>query len=130
MPLNLKISADILCVINGDLISYPGRIIQLFSGWTRFTNFMQHKSTFCSQLAKLVNQQAASDVISNVFARCVPNNAVKFRDSGLNHCREIRLQVVENGISTFVGDNLRQEVAGDVISGVIVEDFVAPFLRY
>ena len=37
--LNLKISADIMFVISGDLASNCGRIIRLFASWTRLTQF-------------------------------------------------------------------------------------------
>ena len=35
----LKISADILRVISGDLLSNRGQIIRLFTDWIRFTQF-------------------------------------------------------------------------------------------
>ena len=55
MPLNSKIAADILHVIDGDLALNCGRIIQLYASWTCF---VQYSLIFCSL------SEVASDVIS------------------------------------------------------------------
>ena len=53
------------------------------------------KSTSMRYLVTSDNRlETASDVISSVFdSRVVSQYAVKFRDPGLNRCKEIRLQV-------------------------------------
>ena len=64
----LKIFADILCVISGDLASNRGRIIQLVAGWAHFTHFYAYSSysiTFCNKM------EAARDVISGAVVEQV-----------------------------------------------------------
>ena len=77
---NLKIAANILHVINGDLPSNHGRIkIWLHDGWICFVHCLQYSITHCSRL------EVASDVISGVGAEEVGMDVsgVKLGDSRL-----------------------------------------------
>ena len=111
--LSLKNSKDIQCAIGGDLASSRCRTNRFFVGRTVLHTFMQYSIIFYSRL------QADANVISSTFVRdTVPDNVVNYRDPGLNRSREHRLQVVGDG--TF-HVNFRPEIAGDVISGAVLE---------
>ena len=78
--LNLKISADILCVISGDLASNRGRIIRLFSHWTFFTHlFAVFQLHFAADQKELTSH--AARLQTNV------HNPVEFGDPWLKSSR-------------------------------------------
>ena len=82
---NLKIYADIMGVIIGDLAPNRGRISRLCASRTLLGTVMQYSITFCSR------PEAASNVISGDFLRrIVANRAVKFNNPRFNHFRENR----------------------------------------
>ena len=86
VPLDLKISADILFVISGNLALNHGRIIRVSVGLDGLvlSTFMQYSVAFCSFW------EIASDVISTIFMSHVKHDdAIIFRDPGLNRSREI-----------------------------------------
>ena len=56
--LSLKISADILRVVSGDLALNRGRMIRLFADVNSLGTFMQYSITFCSR------PEVAVDVVS------------------------------------------------------------------
>ena len=78
--LNLKISADLLRVISGDLTSKRSRNIQLFGSWASFTRF-------CAVFNCILQLPGSS---------CA---AVKFRDPRLNCSREIRAMPSDTAFS-------------------------------
>ena len=72
---------------------------------------------FCS------SRDAVGDATSNLLV--VPDNAVKLCVPQINRSRNIRLQVIGSGIfDSLFRENVRLEVASDVISGVVVDTTV------
>ena len=66
-PLNLKISACILCVTSADIVSIRGQIVRLFESFTRFYGVLNYM--VCSRL------EAANDVIAGVIVGEIRLNA-------------------------------------------------------
>ena len=93
--------------IRDDLASNRGRIILLLLclAGPVCSTFMQYSFIFCNRLSYVV-----------------PNNAVKFRDPGLNPSLEIRPKVVADYIFHFFRHSFRLEVASDVISGKTIQE--------
>ena len=85
---------------------------------------MQYSMTFCSR------PEAASDVISGMHvSQIVPNKIVKFVGRGLNFFREIRLQVVGDGIiNGFFCYNFKQKVASSAVVVKVGVDFCVEFV--
>ena len=86
------------------------------AGWARFAHFCPVFNCFLQSAVSSYRR------LSGIYVRLIVSyKAVKFRDSGLPRSGEIRPKTVRDGIFGFFRNNWRQEVAGDVISGVVVE---------
>ena len=79
--------------------------------------FMEYSKAFCHL------PEVASDVLLGTFVSLiVSDNDIKFGKAGLNRSRENRLQVVSDVVfdGFFFPENLRPEVASDIISGGVI----------
>ena len=66
----MAISADILCVISGGLVSNRGGIIRLHAGWNRLHTVVEYSFTFCKAAEAA---EAAVDLISRIGLYAVAN---------------------------------------------------------